>query len=343
MAMIRKKTVFFLLLSVFVLWACTLYPDAAATDDDTNDDDDDTSSTTVPQINTTSFQIQNQSAATLINVVWNGHSFNGGHAISTGNNSQIDKVQEGRSFIFFNIMGAGSEIALRTQAEVIITNQKLTFPFINSTAIVEVGNPSVVFTIESFLNMINNPEGLYLPSHNEILLNLNTIGGGIDNIRILSYQVMQNLLWNNVLSETENDGINLARDTRINIEIGYTGPVSYNDVSKVLERLFINFTNANIVVSGGMTFPLPSHLEIQQAVMALDGAGTTHNVVVTNYIVNGSYIFDGYEIDRPHGAIIEITVRYTTTILTQARVRTEVIRIFAAAGFNNVTVNAAHW
>ena len=320
--MIRKKTGFFLLLSVFVLLGCN--------------HNDNTGSTT-------SFQIQNQSAATLINVVWNGYSFNNGHAINTGSNSQIDVVQEGRSCIFFNIMGAGSEIALRTQDDIIITDQNLTFPFINNTAIVEAGNPSVVFTIEIFLNRINNPEGLYLPSHNEILLNLNAIGGGINNIRILSYQLMQNLLWNNVLSGTENDRIHLARDSKINIEVGYTGPVSDADVSKVLGRLFINFTNANIVVSGGMTFPLPSHLAIQQAVMALDGAGTTHNVVITNYIVNGSYIFDGYEIDRPHGAIIEITVRYTTTILTQARVRTEVIRIFATAGFNNVTVDVAHW
>jgi hypothetical protein len=92
-----------------------------------------------------------------------------------------------------------------------------------------------------------------------------------------------------------------------------------------------------------MTFPLPTHLEIQQAIIALDAAGTTSNVVVTNYMVNGSYIFAGYEIDRPHGAIIEITVRYTTTILTQIRVRTEVTRVFATSGFNNVTVNAAHW
>jgi hypothetical protein len=310
----------------------------------TNDDGDtDTSSTTGSQGSTTSFQIQNQSAATLFNVVWNGYSFNDGNAISTGSNSQIDKVQEGGSYIFFNIMGVGSEIALRTRDWETITNQNKIVLFTNNTVIVEVGNPNIVYTIESFLNRINNPEGLYLPSHDEILLNLNAIGGGINNIRILSYQLMQNLLWNNVLSGTENDGINLARDSKINIEVGYTGPVSGNDVSKVLGRLFINFTNVNIVVSGGMTFPLPSHLEIQQAVIALDGAGTTHNVVVTNYIVNGSYIFDGYEIDRPHGAIIEITVRYTTTILTQARVRTEVIRIFATAGFNNVTVDAAHW
>jgi hypothetical protein len=291
--------------------------------------------------NTPGFQIQNQSAATLFNVVWNGYSFNDGNAISTGSNSQVDAVQEGGSYIFFNIMGVGSEIALRTRDWV--TYQDFPFLFKNNTFIMEVGNPGIVFTIESFLNRINNPEGLYLPSHNEILINLNAIGGGINNIRILSYQLMQNLLWNNVLSGTENDGINLARDSKINIEVGYTGPVSDTDVSRVLERLFINFTNANIVVSGGMTFPLPSHLAIQQAVMALDGAGTTHNVVITNYIVNGSYIFDGYEIDRPHGAIIEITVRYTTTILTQARVRTDVIRIFATAGFNNVTVDAAHW
>jgi hypothetical protein len=209
--------------------------------------------------------------------------------------------------------------------------------------IVEVNNSSVTFTIGTFLNNVNNPDGLFLPSHSEILTSLNAIGGGISNTRILSYQLMQNLLWQNVVNEKENEEINLARDSRINIEVGFTGPVSTADVSKALDNLFINFTNANIVVSGGMTFPLPTHLEIQQAIMALDGAGTTSNVVATNYIVNGSYIFAGYEIERPHGAIVEITVRYTTTILTQARVRTEVIRIFAAAGFNNVTVNAAHW
>ena len=292
---------------------------------------------------TVNLRIQNQSAATIVNVVWNGRSFNNGQAISTGSNSQIDDVQEGHSFIFFNIAGTGSEIALRTLNLVSITNQDLTFAFINSTLIVEVGNPNTVFTIESFLNSIYNPDGLYLPSHSEILTAINAIGGGINNTRILSYQLMQNLLWRNVSSGEENDGINLARDSRINIEVGFTGPVSVTEVSRVLNNLFVNFTNANIVVSGGMTFPLPTHLEIQQAVMALDGAGTTSNVVATNYIVNGSYIFAGHEIDRPHGAIIEITVRYTTTILTQARVRTEVTRIFATAGFNNVTVNAAHW
>ena len=314
------------MLAVFLLLACDKEPD----------DSDDTGGTVT-------LRIQNQSAATLLNVTWNGRSFNDGQAISTGSNSQIDNVQEGHSFIFFNIMGAGSEINLRTFDLVSITNQDLTFPFINSTGIVEVANPSTAFTIERFLNNINNPDGLFLPSHDEILINLNAIGDGINNTRILSYQLMYNLLWQNVLSGAENDGINLARDSRINIEVGFTGPVSTADVSRVLDNLFINFTNANIVVSGGMTFPLPTHLEIQQAIMALDGAGTTSNVVATNYIVNGSFIFEGYEIDRPHGAIIEITVRYTTIILTQERVRTEVIRIFATAGFNNVTVNAAHW
>jgi len=320
-----------LLLSVFVLLSCNNKPD----DDNTNGG--------MSGGGTVSLRIQNQSAATLVNVIWNGRSFNNGKAISTGSNSQIDDVQEGGSYIFFNIMGAGSEIALRTQELVSITNQNLTFPFINSTLIAEVGNPIVIFTIESFLNKINNPEGLYLPSHNEILTALNAISGGINNTRILSYQLMQNLLWQNVLSGKENDGIKLARDSRINIEVGYTGPVSAVEISKRLDNLFINFTNANKVVSGGMTFPLPTHLKIQQAIMALDGAGTTTNVVATNYLVNGSFIFDGYEVDRPHGAIIEITVRYTTIILTQERVRTEVTRIFATAGFNNVTVNASHW
>ena len=154
---------------------------------------------------------------------------------------------------------------------------------------------------------------------------------------------MQNLLWQNVLSGNENEGINLTRDSKINIEVGFTGPVSVSDVSNVLNNLFINFTNVNKVVSGGMTFPLPTHLEIQLAIITLDGANTTSNVIATFYIVNGSHIFDGYEIDRPHGAMIEITVRYTTTILTQERVRTEITRIFATAGFNNVTVTAAHW
>jgi len=331
-----KKLLLLAAILALVFAACEWF-----TDDDKNTRSMPGSTSSSTPSSAPSFQIQNQSAATLFNVVWNGYSFNNGQAISTGSNSQIDVEQEGNSYIFFNIMGVGSGIALRTQA--IITNQNSPFSFTNNTVIVEVGNPGIVYTIESFLNRINNPEGLYLPSHNEILINLDVIGGGINNIRILSYQLMQNLLWNNVLSGTENDGINLARDTRINIEVGYTGPVSGTDVSKVLGRLFINFTNANIVISGGMTFPLPAHLAIQQAVMALDGAGTTYNVVVTNYIVNGSYIFDGYEIDRPYSAIIEITVRYTTTILTQARVRTEVIRIFAAAGFNNVTVDAAHW
>jgi len=327
----RLKKTGLLLLSVFVLLGCNDKPD----------NDDDAGGTT--NSGTVSLRIQNQSAATLVNVVWNGRSFNDGQAITTGSNSQIDNVPEGRSFIFFNIMGAGSEIALRRQEPTIITNQNLTIPFINSSPIVEVANPAVVFTIESFLNKINNPEGLYLPSHNEILTALNAIGGGINNTRILSYQLMQNLLWQNVLSGKENDGIKLARDSRINIEVGYTGPVSADEISKRLDNLFINFTNANKVVSGGMTFPLPTHLKIQQAIMALDGAGTTTNVVATNYMVNGSFIFDGYEVDRPYGAIIEITVRYTTIILTQERVRTEVTRIFATAGFNNVTVTAAHW
>lgn len=290
-----------------------------------------------------SLLIQNQSAATLVNVVWNGSSFSNGQAINTGNNSQIDDVQEGHSYIFFNIIGAGSDIALRTQGLVSITDQNLTFVFHNNTTITEVANPSAAFTIESFLNKINNPDGLYLPGHDEILASLNAIGGGINNTRILSYQLMQNLLWQNVLTGKENDGINLARDSKINIEVGYKGPASADDISKVLNSLFINFTNANKVVSGGMTFPLPTHLQIQQAIMALDGSGTTTNVVATYYIVNGSYIFDGYEIDRPYGAIVEITVRYTTIILTQERVRTEVTRIFATSGFNNVTVNAAHW
>ena len=290
-----------------------------------------------------SMQIQNWSAATLVNVLWNGRSFNNGQTISTGSISQIDDISEGSSYLFFNIMGAGSEIALRTRDLVSITNQNLTFTFINNTLIVEAGNPGTTFTIESFLNSINNPEGLYLPNHNEILTALNAIGNGINNTRILSYQLMQNLLWQNVLIGKENDGINLARDSKINIEVGYRGSVSDTEVSKVLNNLFNNFTNANIVVSGGMTFPLPTHLEIQQAIMALDGASTTTNVVATHYLVNGSFIFDGYEIDRPYSANIDITVRYTTIILTQARVRTEVIRIFATAGFNNVTVNAAHW
>ena len=328
--MSKKISVFLLLLPTFVLLGCNHDPgDNGAGGNSTG--------------NTASLRIQNQSAATLVNVVWNAHSFSDGQAISTGSNSQINNVQEGSSFIFFSIMGIGSDIALRTQHLVSIADQNATFTFINSTLIVEVGNPGRAFTIEGFLRDLYNPEGLYLPSHNEILTALNAIGGGINNTRILSYQLMQNLLWRNVLSEKENDGINLARDSRINIEVGFTGPVSVADVSRVLDNLFINFTNTNIVVSGGMTFPLPTHLEIQQAIMALDGAGTTFNVVVTNYIVNGSYIFAGYEIDRPHGAIVEITVRYTTTILTQVRVRTEVIRIFGAAGFNNVTVNAAHW
>jgi hypothetical protein len=325
--MLQKK-IGFILLSVFIFWGC---------DNDPNNNDDNDNDVKA------NLRIQNQSAATLVNVVWNGHSFNEGKDISAGGNSQIDNVEEGRSFIFFNIKGAGSDISLRTQEVVSITNQNLTFMFINSTTIVEVANPSVVFTIESFLNRINNPEGLYLPSHNEILLSINAIGGGITNTRILSYQLMQNLLWQNVLSGKENEEVNLARDSKINIEVGYTGPVSTEDVSRVLDRMFINFTNANIVVSGGMTFPLPTHLQIQQAIMALDGSGTTTNVVATNYIVNGSFIFDGYEIDRPHAAIIEITVRYTTIILTQERVRTEVTRIFATAGFNNVTVNASYW
>jgi len=293
--------------------------------------------------NTASLQIQNQSAATLINVIWNGHSFNNGQAITTGSNSQIENLQEGRSFIFFNIAGVGSEIALRTQDQINITNHDLTFPFINSTVIVEVSNPSEVYTIEGFLNKINNPQGLSLPSHNEILTALNKIGEGINNTRILSYQIMQNLLWQNVLSGNENEGIILARDSKINIEVGFTGPVSASDVTKVLNNLFINFTNANIVISGGMTYPLPTHLKIQNAIKALDGAGTTTNVVVTDYLVNSSYIFDGYEIDRPYNAIIEITVRYTTIILTQERVRTEVIQIFGTAGFNNVTVKPSHW
>jgi len=331
--MIFNKINFLLLLSIFVFLACT--PETVD-----NDDNDHGSTGGKDRF---SLRIQNQSAATLFNVVWNGRSFSDGQAISTGGNSQIDDVPEGGSYIFFNIMGAGSDIALRTQDLVSITNQNLTFPFVNSTPIVEVGNPSKLFNIGNFLNRINYPEGLYLPSHNEILAELNTIVSGINNTRILSYQLMQNLLWQNVISGKENDGINLARDSRINIEVGYMGPVPADEILKVLDNLFINFTNANIVVSGGMTFPLPTHLEIQQAIRALDGAGTTSNVVATNYIVNGSYIFDGYEIDRPYSAIIEITVRYTTTILTQARVRTEVIRIFATAGFNNVTVNAAHW
>jgi len=329
--MMAKKLGVFLLLSAFLMLGCNHDPNNSATGNDNSTG------------GTASLRIQNQSAATFVNVVWNAHSLSDGQAIGTGSNSQISNVQEGSSFIFFSIMGAGSDIALRTQQLVSITDQDSTFTFINSTLIVEVGNPSRVFTIESFLRDIYSPEGLYLPSHSEILTALNAIGGGINNTRILSYQLMQNLLWRNVLNENENDGINLARDSRINIEVGFTGPVSVADVSRVLDNLFINFTNANIVVSGGMTFPLPTHLEIQQAIMALDGAGTTSNVVATNYIVNGSYIFAGYEIDRPHGAIVEITVRYTTTILTQARVRTEVIRIFGAAGFNNVTVNAAHW
>jgi hypothetical protein len=323
-----KKNIYLLLLSVFVLLGCDKEPD----DNNDNETGD-----------TASLRIQNQSAATLVNVVWNGRSFNNGQAINTGSNSLIDDVPEGHSYIFFNIVGAGSDIALRTRDLISLTNQNLTFSFLNNTVIAVVENPSQTFTIESFLNNINNPQGLLLPSYNEILTSLNAIGGGINNPRILSYQLMQNLLWQNVLNGKENDGINLARNSRINIEVGYTGPVSTADVSRVLDNLFINFTNANIVVSGGMTFPLPTHLEIQQAVMALDGAGTTSNVVATNYMVNGSYIFAGYEIDRPHGAIIEITVRYTTTILKQEWVRTEVTRIFATAGFNNVTVNAAHW
>jgi len=331
--MIFNKISFLLLLSVLMFLSCT--PETGDKDDNDHGDTDGK--------DRFSLRIQNQSAAALINVVWNGRSFSDGQVISTGSNSQIDNVLKGGSYIFFNIIGVGSDIALRTQDYVSITNQDLTFPFINSTPIVEVGNPGKLFNIENFLNRINNPEGLYLPSHNEIILSLNAIGGGINNIRILSYQIMQNLLWQNVLSEKENDGINLTRDSKINIEVGYMGSVPTDEISKILGNLFINFTNANIVVSGGMTFPLPTHLEIQQAIIALDGAGTTSNVVATNYIVNGSYIFDGYEIDRPYGAIIEITVRYTTTILTQARVRTEVIRIFATAGFNNVTVNAAHW
>jgi hypothetical protein len=318
-----------LLLSVFIFLGCNGDPSS-------NEDDDEEEA----KLN---LRIQNQSAATLFNVVWNGHSFNEGKDINTGGNSQIDDIQEGRSFIFFSIKGAGSDISLRTLAIVSIPDQNLPFIFINNTTIVEVANPSVVLTIESFLKKINNPEGLYLPSHNEILLSINAIGGGITNTRILSYQVMQNLLWQNVISGNENEEIILTRGSKINIEVGYTGPVSSDDVSRVLERVFINFTNANIIVSGGMTFPLPTHLQIQQAIMSLDGAQTTTNVVATNYIVNGSFIFDGYEIDRPHGAIIEITVRYTTIILTQERVRTEVTRIFATAGFNNVTVNAAHW
>jgi len=322
--MILNKINFLLLLPVFVFLGCTHEPD-----------DNGTAGFTL--------RIQNKSAATLINVVWNGHSFSDGQAISTGSNSQIDNVLEGRSYIFFNIVGIGSDIALRTQDDVSITNKDETFPFINSTPIVEVGNPSKLYNIGNFLFKLNNPEGLYLPSHNEILTEINAIVSGIKNTRILSYQLMQNLLWQNVLSGKENDGINLARDSRINIEVGYMGSVPAAEVSKVLDNLFINFTNVNMVVSGGMTFPLPTHLEIQQAIIALDGAGTTSNVVATHYIVNGSYIFDGYEIDRPYGAVIEITVRYTTTILTQARVRTEVTRIFATAGFNNVTVNAAHW
>jgi len=322
--MIINKINFLFVLSIFVFICCNI-----------ESDDDGTAGS--------SLYIQNQSAATLFNVVWNGRSFSDGQAISTGGNSQIDDVVEGRSFIFFNIMGVGSEIALRTQDLVSVTDQDLTFTFINSTPIVEVGNTGIVFTIEYFLKRINNPEGLYLPSHNEILTKINNTVSGINNTRILSYQLMQNLLWQNVPSGEENDGINLARDSKINIEVGYMGSIPAAEILRVLDNLFINFTNTNIVVSGGMTFPLPTHLEIQQAIIALDGAGTTSNVVVTNYIVNGSYIFDGYEIDRPYSAIIDITVRYTTTILTQARVRTEVIRIFATAGFNNVTVNAAHW
>ena len=327
--MIHKKKVYlFFLLIAFIFNGCDNEPDK-----NNNNNSE----------NTVYLQIQNQSAATLINVVWNSHSFNNGQAISTGSNSKIAELQEGRSFIFFNIAGAGSEIALRTQDQINISNQDLTFTFINSTMIVEVSNPSAVYTIEGFLNKINNPQGLSLPSHNEILVSINNIGGGINNTRILSYQLMQNLLWQNVLSGNENEGISLTRESKINIEVGFTGPVTVSDVKNVLNNLFINFTNANIVVSGGMIFPLPTHFEIQQAIIALDGANTTSNVVVTEYLVNGSFIFSGYEIDRPYEAIIEITVNYTTTILTQARVRTEVIRIFATAGFNNVTVTAAHW
>ena len=328
--MLQKKINFFLLLSVFVLLSCV---------DEPNNEDDNKNNTT----STVNLRIQNQSAATIKNAIWNGRSFNNGQAISTGSNSEIDDVQEGYSFIFFNIAGAGSDIALRTLDLVTVTDQNLIFTFINSTLIVEAANPSVILTIESFLNKINNPDGLYLPSHNEILTSLNAIGGGINKTRILSYQLMQNLLWQNVVNENENDGITLARDSKINIEVGFDGPVSSSDVSKVLNNLFINFTNANIVVSGGMTYPLPTHLKIQNAIKALDGAGTTTNVAVTDYLVNGSYIFDGYEIDRPYNAIIEITVRYTTIILTQERVRTEIIQIFGTAGFNNVTVKAAHW
>ena len=321
---------YFLLLLIITLLACS-------NETDKNNNNNNTTNGAV------SFSIQNQSAATIFNVVWNNRSFNNNQAINTGGNSQIDNVKEGNSYIFFNIAGAGSEIALRTRDLVSITDENLTFQFNNNTLIVEVANSNSISTIESFLNKINNPDGLFLPGHNEILTSLNAIGGGINNARILSYQLMQNLLWKNVISGSENDGVNLARDSKINIEVGFTGPVSASDVTKVLNNLFINFTNANIVISGGMTYPLPAHLKIQNAIKALDGAGTTTNVVVTDYIVNGSYIFDGYEIDRPYNAIIEITVRYTSIILTQERVRTEVIQIFGTAGFNNVTVKPSHW